>query len=29
MWFLVADLIVIVLLIAFPDIVLYLPSLMD
>jgi len=29
MWFLVSDLIVIVLLIAFPDIVLYLPSLMD
>jgi tripartite ATP-independent transporter DctM subunit len=29
MWFLVSDLIVIVLLISFPDIVLYLPSLMD
>ena len=29
MWFLVSDLIVIVLLIVFPDIVLYLPSLMD
>jgi TRAP-type C4-dicarboxylate transport system permease large subunit len=29
MWFLVSDLIVIVLLMVFPDIVLYLPSLMD
>jgi TRAP-type mannitol/chloroaromatic compound transport system permease large subunit len=29
MWFLVSDLIVIVLLISFPEIVLYLPSLMD